>query len=254
MDRTPTPLARLFLLEFARDVTIAQCRQSKMEPKAITKFFTDLVKKLRAEVAREITDEDLNSAIFERFQYSGKAVDLGDETEDLRRMAAAVAAIPGEEAGKGGETITCLECGEKLEMITASHLQRHGMSVKDYRDKYNLPSVPLTGRNMAKTLRHFPAYSQDTPEPAQLDKETIMKSLTGDPKAITCLICQEKKGILTAKHLREHGLTKQEYLERFGLPKNTALASIEIRENRTKVMREHRVWESPKKGGQEPGE
>ena len=60
--------------------------------------------------------------------------------------------------------------------------------------------------------------------------------------------------MLPCKHLRGHGLTKQEDLEGFGLPKNTALASIEIRESRTKVMREHRVCESPKKGGQEPGE
>lgn len=79
-----------------------------------------------------------------------------------------------------------------------------------------------------------------------------MKSLIGDPKKITCLICGKKVGILGSKHLREHGLTKDEYLERFGLPKNTALASLEIRENRTKVMRKHRVWEH--QGRSEPGQ
>ena len=37
--------------------------------------------------------------------------------------------------------IVCQECGSSLKRITPLHLQKHGMSLQEYNDKYNYPPI-----------------------------------------------------------------------------------------------------------------
>lgn len=44
------------------------------------------------------------------------------------------------------EWIICLECRKKLKSITSKHLARHGLSTREYREKYDLYDVPLKAK------------------------------------------------------------------------------------------------------------
>jgi len=62
-------------------------------------------------------------------------------------------------------------------------------------------------------------------------------------KSITCLVCGKEFKLITKRHLATHGLTVEEYLEKFGYKKGTALASKALRKSRKKKMQEMRLWE-----------
>ncbi len=48
------------------------------------------------------------------------------------------------------EKIICLECGREFKQISHTHLKRHGLTPKDYRKKYHLPSKqPLTAHSLS---------------------------------------------------------------------------------------------------------
>jgi len=112
------------------------------------------------------------------------------------------------------DTITCLVCGEKVERITRHHLTSHGMTVKEYREKFNYsPNILLRSRNGAR---------------AELISKGKMKEIAPEDAItddyIMCMECGEKPTMLTKEHLlRRHGLTPEKYLERWGYPKDTKL-------------------------------
>ena len=62
-------------------------------------------------------------------------------------------------------------------------------------------------------------------------------------KSITCLVCGKEFKLITKRHLATHGLTVEEYLEKFGYKKGTALVSKALRKSRKKKMQEMRLWE-----------
>ena len=62
-------------------------------------------------------------------------------------------------------------------------------------------------------------------------------------KSITCLVCGKVFKLITKKHLASHGLTAEEYLEKFGYKKGTALVSRALRKARKRKMQEMKLWE-----------
>jgi len=62
-------------------------------------------------------------------------------------------------------------------------------------------------------------------------------------KSITCLVCGKAFKLITKRHLATHGLTVEEYLERFGYKKGTALVSKALRKARKRKMQEMKLWE-----------
>ena len=49
------------------------------------------------------------------------------------------------------DKIVCLECGAEMRQLTARHVQGHGLTVHDYRRKYNLPlKQPLSAKSLTK--------------------------------------------------------------------------------------------------------
>ncbi|MDR1856414.1 MAG: MucR family transcriptional regulator [Desulfovibrio sp.] len=51
-------------------------------------------------------------------------------------------------------TITCLECGEKMKMISPHHLAQHGLDAKSYKEKWGLKkSVSLSCKALTRQRR-----------------------------------------------------------------------------------------------------
>jgi len=68
-------------------------------------------------------------------------------------------------------------------------------------------------------------------------------------KSVTCLECGKSFKILTKRHLAQHGLTLEEYRDKYGLKKGTALVCKALQRERRKKMAEMQLWEKRRKSG-----
>jgi len=66
-------------------------------------------------------------------------------------------------------------------------------------------------------------------------------------KTVTCLECGKNFKILTKRHLAQHGLTSEEYRDKYGLKKGTALVCKALQRERRKKMKDMQLWERRKK-------
>ena len=66
-------------------------------------------------------------------------------------------------------------------------------------------------------------------------------------KSVTCLECGKSFKILTKRHLAQHGLTSEEYRDKYGLKKGTALVCKALQRERRKKMAEMQLWEKRRK-------
>ena len=71
----------------------------------------------------------------------------------------------------------------------------------------------------------------------------------GDPKkaikekSVTCLECGKTFKIITKKHLAKHGLTTEEYREKWGMRKGFPLVCKSLQRERRKKMKSMKLWE-----------
>lgn len=78
---------------------------------------------------------------------------------------------------------------------------------------------------------------------------SVAQDMVDDPKkaikekSITCLECGKSFKILTKKHLGSHGLTPEEYREKWGYKKNLPLVCKSLQRERRKKMKDMRLWE-----------
>ena len=66
-------------------------------------------------------------------------------------------------------------------------------------------------------------------------------------KGITCLECSKSFKLLTRRHLLSHGLTAEEYKEKWGYAKETPLVSKGLQRERRKKMKDMKLWEKRRK-------
>jgi predicted transcriptional regulator len=66
-------------------------------------------------------------------------------------------------------------------------------------------------------------------------------------KSITCLECGKSFKLLTRRHLLSHGLTADEYREKWGYPKDTPLVCKSLQRERRKKMKDMKLWEKRRK-------
>ena len=66
-------------------------------------------------------------------------------------------------------------------------------------------------------------------------------------KSVTCLECGKSFKILTKRHLAQHGLTSEEYRDKYGLKKGTALVCKALQRERRKKMADMQLWEKRRK-------
>jgi predicted transcriptional regulator len=62
-------------------------------------------------------------------------------------------------------------------------------------------------------------------------------------RSVICLECGKAFKIITRKHLSSHGLTTEEYREKFGMKKKTPLVCKSLQRERRKEMKEMKLWE-----------
>ena len=88
----------------------------------------------------------------------------------------------------------------------------------------------------------------------QSQVETSSKSISVlDPKkaikeaSVKCLECGKTFKVITKKHLASHGLTSEEYRDKYGYKKGTALAAKSLVRERRAKMKDMKLWERRKK-------
>lgn len=97
-------------------------------------------------------------------------------------------------------------------------------------------------RGLSLTLKNV--SGNDAPcEPSPLEQtpQTDSRKSIKD-RSITCLECGKVCKLLSAKHLASHGLTPEEYREKWGFRKGTPLTCKELTRVRRKKMREMELW------------
>ena len=62
-------------------------------------------------------------------------------------------------------------------------------------------------------------------------------------KSVTCMECEKSFKVLTKRHLATHGLTPDEYREKWGYKKGTSLVAKSLARERRKKMQEMKLWE-----------
>ena len=82
--------------------------------------------------------------------------------------------------------------------------------------------------------------SQGGQEPAVDPKKSIRE------KSVICLECGKSFKILSKRHLATHGLTPQEYKEKWGFKKNQSLVAKALSRQRKKKMQEIQLWKKRK--------
>lgn len=89
----------------------------------------------------------------------------------------------------------------------------------------------------------------DPVKEAEVEQEQQPQIPAVDPKksirqkSIVCLECGKVFKVITKKHLLTHGLTPEEYKEKWGLKKDKSLACRELVKARRDKMKEMRLWE-----------
>ena len=78
-------------------------------------------------------------------------------------------------------------------------------------------------------------------EPAVDPKKAIRE------KSVICLECGKSFKVLTKRHLASHGLTPEEYKEKWGYKKNASLVAKALARERRKKMQDMRLWEKRRK-------
>ena len=66
-------------------------------------------------------------------------------------------------------------------------------------------------------------------------------------KSIACLECGKSFKLLTHRHLMSHGLTADEYREKWGYAKDVPLVCKSLQRERRKKMKDMKLWEKRRK-------
>lgn len=82
-------------------------------------------------------------------------------------------------------------------------------------------------------------------EPAVDPKNAIRE------KSVICCECGKSFKVLTKRHIASHGLTVDEYKEKYGYKKGTSLVAKALARERRKTMQNMRLWEKRKKAVKE---
>ena len=78
-------------------------------------------------------------------------------------------------------------------------------------------------------------------EPAVDPKNAIRE------KSVICCECGKSFKVLTKRHLATHGLTPEQYREKYGYKKGTSLVAKSLARDRRKTMQGMKLWEKRKK-------
>ena len=102
-------------------------------------------------------------------------------------------------------------------------------------------------RSLADGIR---AVSEGTVLPCETEPAVDPKNAIRE-KSVICLECGKSFKVLTKRHLATHGLTADEYREKWGFKKGTSLVAKSLARDRRKTMQGMKLWEKRKKAVKE---
>jgi len=122
-------------------------------PKKLLEIAADIIQTQAS--SNQLSSEEIVSALKQVF---GTLQDLQRiETEgvsDLSKSSEEAARVVEKTDPKDSildDKIICLECGAEMRQLTARHLSAHGLSLREYRQKYAFPlKQPLSARSLTK--------------------------------------------------------------------------------------------------------
>ncbi|EFL84413.1 hypothetical protein HMPREF0326_03106 [Desulfovibrio sp. 3_1_syn3] len=89
----------------------------------------------------------------------------------------------------------------------------------------------------------------ETEQPVEMSTEEMVlegrKSVK--EKSVTCLECGKNFKVLTKRHLATHGISTDEYREKWGFKKGSALVCKALQRERRKKMNDMKLWERRRK-------
>ncbi|WP_432734445.1 MucR family transcriptional regulator [Maridesulfovibrio sp. FT414] len=103
----------------------------------------------------------------------------------------------------------------------------------------------MSEEEMTSMVRKLSAGIQAIAEnsmPAQEESPVCDPRKSIKEKSIVCCECGKSFKIITKKHLASHGLTPDEYRERYGLKKKSPLVCKSLQRERRKKMKEMKLW------------
>ncbi|NDV22235.1 MucR family transcriptional regulator [Desulfovibrio sp. JC022] len=103
----------------------------------------------------------------------------------------------------------------------------------------------MSEEEMTSMVRKLSAGIQAIAEnslPAQEEAPACEPKKSIKEKSIVCCECGKSFKIITKKHLASHGLTPDEYREKYGLKKKTPLVCKSLQRERRKKMKEMKLW------------
>jgi predicted transcriptional regulator len=100
-------------------------------------------------------------------------------------------------------------------------------------------------QSLAESLRNLEAGKRgDGPKQAQEPAVDPKKAIR--EKSVICLECGASFKLLSKKHLAQHGLTPQQYKEKWGFKTNQPLVAKSLSRKRRKKMQEMELWKRRK--------
>ena len=101
--------------------------------------------------------------------------------------------------------------------------------------------------SMIKSLAGSIQNAVEGISPAIKSESVINPKSAIKEKSVTCCECGKSFKVLTKRHFATHGLTSEQYKEKFGYKKGTALVAKSLARDRRKTMQSMKIWERRKK-------
>ncbi|NLY41800.1 MAG: MucR family transcriptional regulator [Desulfovibrionales bacterium] len=98
-------------------------------------------------------------------------------------------------------------------------------------------------RSLANSIR---SVSEGVMEPAEPEAVVDPKNAIRE-KSVLCCECGKSFKVLTKRHISTHGLTVEEYKEKWGYKKGTSLVAKSLARERRKTMQGMKLWEKRRK-------
>ena len=100
-------------------------------------------------------------------------------------------------------------------------------------------------QTVADRLRGVEAHAESEQAKGQQEPAVDPKKAVRE-KSVICLECGKSFKILSKRHLSQHGLTPEEYKEKWGFKKNQSLVAKALARQRKKKMQEMQLWKRRK--------
>ena len=124
-----------------------------------------------------------------------------------------------------------------------SHGYRQGPGQRRYMTEEEITSMV---QSLSQQLKGIVEGNGDQAEAKKPQEPAVDPKKAIREKAVICLECGKKFKVISKKHLAQHGLTPEEYKEKWGFKKNQSLVTKELARQRKQKMQEMQLWKRRK--------